>query len=485
VSVQHYEAAFEALRNGAFKAAVPLLEKAARETRYTYDVINHAYTLALYRANEKTRLADVSFQIGNSLLENDPASAMDYFQRGIMAGLDSPRLRQIGETFERWAAPRSSVQVSEPVERVGHVVGCLLPEHAPAQFVRILVSSMNRQGVQSTIFTTEWAESWFFNPAGTPQSQPMAIDAETHIASVDGDFVKRAEKIAGAIRASGIQVAFFHSSLAEQITARVAAMRPAPIQIHVNHGSEMAADLFDGFIHSFQSAMDRTQFSSHPAAWIPLASDIESRLQASRPVSRQGLGLERASTVSATFGDLQLVSGSGYLKVLAEILKRFPNHFHLFAGEGNVRAMRGLLHAEGVLPRVRFLGHVADVAQLMGAVDVYLAPFPHSNEHSILEAMGAGKPVVVMHPPAAPDSSFGAELVGFSELIASAEGNYIQIADRLLRNPAIRQKQGEALRNRFRAEFQVERIGERYVDFLKRLVRGQNDAARSRPAWNS
>ena len=191
----------------------------------------------------------------------------------------------------------------------------------------------------------------------------------------------------------------------------------------------------------------------------------------------------------ATLGDLRIDIEPGFhiLAVLRDqrYIYRPRGHVHLFAGEGNVRAMRGLLHAEGVLPRVRFLGHVADVAQLMDAVDVYLAPFPHSNEHSILEAMGAGKPVVVMHPPAAPDSSFGAELVGFSELIASAEGNYIQIADRLLRNPALRQKQGEALRNRFRAEFQVERIGERYVDFLKRLVRGQNDAARSRPAWNS
>jgi len=35
------------------------------------------------------------------------------------------------------------------------------------------------------------------------------------------------------IHASGIKVAFFHGSLTEQITARVAAMRPAPIQINV------------------------------------------------------------------------------------------------------------------------------------------------------------------------------------------------------------------------------------------------------------
>jgi glycosyltransferase involved in cell wall biosynthesis len=470
VNVQLYEAAFETLKNGEFKAAVPLLERAARETGYACDVINHAYTLALCRADEKPRLADVSCQVGDSLLQNDPASAMDYFQRAIWADLDPQRVRHIGEIFEAWAAPRSSVQVSEPVERVAHVVGCLLPEHAPARYVKMLAASMNRQGVQSTLFTTEWEASWFFNPAGASTSPPMEIEAEMHIASVEGDFIERAEKIAEAIRTSGIQVAFFHSSLREQITARVAAMRPAPIQINVNHGAEMDADLFDGFIHLFQNAVRRTRFLSHPAEWIPLGSDIESRQQGGEPVSRHSLGLESASTVSATFGNLRELSGSGYLKALAEILNRFPKHFHLFAGEVNVRAMRGVLHAAGVLPRVRFLGRVADVAPLLDTVDLYLAPFPHSGGYSILEAMGAGKPVVVMRFP--PDSIYnsGAELVALSELVAPGEADYVAMVDRLLRNPGLRQKHGEALRNRFQAEFRPDRLGERYVGFLRRLM---------------
>ena len=120
-------------------------------------------------------------------------------------------------------------------------------------------------------------------------------------------------------------------------------------------------------------------------------SDIESRMQMSKPITRQSLGIESATTISATLGNLNNVAGSGYLKALAEILKRFPQHFHLFAGAGNVKAIRPVLHSEGVLPRVRFLGHVADVAPLLDAVDLYLASFPPSEAHSILEAMGAGE----------------------------------------------------------------------------------------------
>jgi hypothetical protein len=464
-----YEEAFEALKSHDFKTAATLLERAASATGYTSDIINHAYTLALYRAGDMPRLADVSFRVASSLLQHDPASAMDYFQRAMFAGLDPQRVRRVGGIFEEWAEPSNDKRLDEPVDRVAHVVGCLLPGHAPAQYVKMLSASLKEQGIQSTIFTTEWAASWFFNPAGVSQSEEMGIQAATDIASVDGDFIQRAAGIAEAIRASGIKVAFFHASLTEQITARVAAMRPAAVQVNVNHRTEMDADLFDGFIHLFQSGVERTRFSSHIAEWIPQASDIVSRMQTSQPITRQSLGIESASTVSATLGNLYEVAESGYIKALTEVLKRFPRHFHLFAGDGNVKTIRSVLHSEGVLPRVRFLGHIADAAPLLDVVDVYLASFPHCGGHSILEAMGAGKPVVVLRFP--PDSHFnsGAELVGVRELIAPGEADYVEIADRLIRNPEMRKRQSEAMKDRFRAEFRTERLGERYVAFLQRL----------------
>jgi len=132
--------------------------------------------------------------------------------------------------------------------------------------------------------------------------------------------------------------------------------------------------------------------------------------------------------------------------------------------------VRSHLHSEGVLPRVRFLGHVRDVAPLLDIIDVYLASFPDSGGRSVLEAMGAGKPVVVLR--FAPDSHYnsGAEFVGLRELTAPREADYIEIADRLLRNPALRQRQGQAMLDRFRAEFRPERLGERYRAFLAPFI---------------
>lgn len=466
-----YEQAFEALRNGDFKTAAALLERAARETGYTSDIINHAYTLALYRAGEKERLADVSFRIAHSLLQDDPGSAMDYFQRALFAGLDAGRVRKIGEIFETWAAGTPSTGPEGPLTRVAHVVGCLLPGHAPTQYVKMLAASLGQQGIKSTIFTTEWAASWFFNPSGVRQSQPVEIEADVVVAAVEGDFHRRAAQVAEAIRNSGVQVAFYHASLSEQITARVAALGPSPIQINVNHGSEMDADIFDGFIHLFRNAMERTRFKPSPARWIPLASDIEDRLAGASPIGRRSMGLESAGTISATFGNLYKVSGSGYLKALAEILKRSSGNFHLFAGAGDVRAARSFLHAEGVLGQVRFLGHVPDVAPLLPTVDVYLASFPHSGGHSLLEAMGAGKPVVVLKFPSDSHYNSGAELVEIPQLVGRTEAEYVEIADSLIRNPALRATRAEEVKTRFGEEFRPVRLGERYVEFLD-VLRG-------------
>ena len=165
------------------------------------------------------------------------------------------------------------------------------------------------------------------------------------------------------------------------------------------------------------------------------------------------------------------MAGNGYLGALSEIMRRFPKHFHIFAGEGTVKPIRSHLHSRGVLPRVRFLGHLPDVAPLLGLIDVYLASFPQSNSQRILDAMGAGKPVVVLKSPPGSDCTCGAELVGVRELVARGEADYVAIADRLLRIPAFRAAQVQPMLDRFRMEFRPECLGQRFKQFIGK-VRG-------------
>ena len=450
-----YEKAFEALKEGDFKAASALLEKAAEETGFESDLINHAYTLALYRAGEKDQLAQAAFRIGESLVDTDPGSAMDYFQRAFLGspdGLNAAKMSRIAEIFALWTAPKdTSEQIAHPVRKVAHIVGSLAASHPTAAYVRMLALSLKQHGIESVVFTTEWSSSWFVNPAGESETQNLDPGCEVVIASVDGDFNERAQRIAASIRAYGRDVAFYHAGLREQITTRVATFRPAPIQVYAGRPGETAAAPFDVL-----------------AGALP-ASDIEERMQANPPSTRQGMGLESAASVSATFGNLQKVGGSGYLHALGEILQRFPKHFHLFAGSGDVKAIRAYLHAEGVLPRVRFLGAMSDVASVMGVVDIYLASFPHPGDTALLDAVGAGKPVVALrYPPGTPYNA-NAEMVGVPELLASREAEYSEIAMRLIRDREAREKAAAAVLARFQKEFHPSSLGPRYLRLVEEV----------------
>jgi predicted O-linked N-acetylglucosamine transferase (SPINDLY family) len=112
---------------------------------------------------------------------------------------------------------------------------------------------------------------------------------------------------------------------------------------------------------------------------------------------------------------------------------------------------------------------MGDVAPLLDVVDVYLASFPHSGGHSILEAMGAGKPVVVLGYSSDSHYNSGAELVGIPELIARNRPGYVEIADRLIRNPAERVALSNTIRERFRSQSGPDRLGSRYIQFLSEL----------------
>src|SRR5262249_1548549 len=127
------------------------------ETGFESDVINNAYTLALYRVGDKARLAEIASAIGELLWPHDPATAMDYFQRALTADLDRERARRIAELYEEFAAPfREQLRTNiEKVSRVAHIVGSLVPAHATTQYIRMLVAGLRKQGIESTIFTTE------------------------------------------------------------------------------------------------------------------------------------------------------------------------------------------------------------------------------------------------------------------------------------------------------------------------------------------
>jgi hypothetical protein len=467
----NHEQGLQALSDGDLKTAIPLLAKAVQDTAYSSDALNDAYTLALYRAGEKTRLAYAAIEIGDSLLERNPALAMDYFQRAFLGELDAACFRYIGEIYEGWAAPKPSTTSlnGKPIKTVAHVVGSLQTDHEPARQIALLIDSLHEQGVQSQVFTTEWSSSWFFNTSGPSAEAPVTV-SNGIVASTAGNFIERADRIASAIRASGVDAALYHADLNEQITARVAAFRPARLQVNVAYGIGMDADFFDGFIHLKKQGVAASHHSTEPRVWIPAPTGIAERVRACPSDMRHAMGLGAAETVSSTWCDLKQVSEPKYLYVVTGLLKAFPNHFHLFAGNGDVKGIRAAFHAEGVLPRVRFLGAVSDMASVMAVSDVYLCPFKKSEETPILEAMGAGKPCVATRSSSDPGQDLNAEILGIPEFIADSEMTYLQIAQGLLRDAETRKRGAGLIESRFESEFSPALLGRKYLEFLSRVV---------------
>ncbi len=452
----NYEAAFEALNNGDFVKAADLLEKLAESTGFDSDLVNHSLTLALYRSNNYARLADVSFKVGMMLISTDPASALDYFQRAVRAGLESSRVRQIGEIHEEWAAERRAAKLPSVVSRVGHVVTSMAAADSMSTYIRMLARELSTLGVESTVFTTEATSAWFVHPSGTAGTGES--ESEVLIASTEGDFKERARRIAATVHALDLPVVFFHGDLSDQIAACVAGIDTGAVHVNVAHERVMDADLFSGFVHLLQPSLEASRFKSHPAVCIPAAPDRV----ADPTSSRSAMGIDADSTVSLSFAG-PTRDQMGFVKVLVELLKRFPKHFHLFAGGSDVRAFRGLLHSEGVLTRVRFLGQTSDPAAVIGNADMGFAAFPNADSAGILDMMASGKPVLLMREPGT------VELLGNSELTPASTGAYIQIADSLIRNAGKRDQLGELLRNRFLQEFSPKRMAERYVAFLDQL----------------
>jgi hypothetical protein len=347
------------------------------------------------------------------------------------------------------------------------VIGSLQPDHEPARHLALLIESLRQQGVESQVFTTEWASSWFMNTNGI-HTQPSGMVPKATFASTEGNFIERAERVAAAIRASGVEAVFYHADLNEQITARVAAFRPTGLQVNVAYGIGMDADLFDGFIHLKRQGMAASHHSVEPRVWIPAPSDIAERVRACPAEMRHAMGLGTAETVSATLCNLEQVSDPKYLYVVTGLLKVFPNHFHLFAGSGDVKTIRSAFHGEGVLPRVRFLGAISDTASVMAVTDVYLCPFKKSEEMPLLEAMGAGRPCVATRD-SSDAAQNSAQILSIPELTADSEVAYLQIGQALLRDTEARKRASGLVESRFQSEFSPALLGRKYVDFLSTI----------------
>ena len=170
---------------------------------------------------------------------------------------------------------------------------------------------------------------------------------------------------------------------------------------------------------------------------------------ADRATARRSLGVGSDELIVAAVSRLVRTKGLQHLLEAApQVVRRAPDIRFVIAGSGPERGvLEAQARAAGVADHVRFLGHRDDVASLLPAFDVLVAPSLEDGlGYSALEAMAAGLPVIA------------SEVGGLVEVVASGEtGTLVPAGDAdalsaaivgLARDPARRADYGAAGRDR-------------------------------------
>lgn len=142
----------------------------------------------------------------------------------------------------------------------------------------------------------------------------------------------------------------------------------------------------------------------------------------------------------------------------------------LLAGDGELRpGMELLAHDLGIGRYVKFLGVRRDVPALMAAADVFLlSSLSEGLSVTLLEAMAAGLPIV------ATDVGGNGEAVehGVTGLLGPRQ-DPAQLAEHLVtlwNDPSLRQRMGEAGRQRQKARFTQEGMHARYLALYRQML---------------
>jgi glycosyltransferase involved in cell wall biosynthesis len=149
------------------------------------------------------------------------------------------------------------------------------------------------------------------------------------------------------------------------------------------------------------------------------------------------------------------------IEAVAALRERFPALHLALAGDGPRRThLERLAERSGIGDRVHFLGRRADIPELLACSDAGVLPsLTEGLPNSVLEYLAAGLPVVATRVGGVPEViEDGQE--GF--LVPPGNPGALAAAlSRLLQDPGLAQRMGDAGQRRAQAEFSFERLVER------------------------
>jgi glycosyltransferase involved in cell wall biosynthesis len=185
---------------------------------------------------------------------------------------------------------------------------------------------------------------------------------------------------------------------------------------------------------------------------------------------RAALGIPAGAPVIGTVARLEEQKGVSYfLRALPALAQRWPGLVVLIAGNGTLRqALEAEAAALGVTGYTRFLGFVPNAAEIMSLMDVVVIPSVWEPFGMVAaEAMSVGRAVVVSRVGGLPEVVEDGE----SGLLAppGEPAALAQAVDRLLADPALRDRLAAAGQQRVAARFTLEVMTEKMLALYQEL----------------
>ena len=158
------------------------------------------------------------------------------------------------------------------------------------------------------------------------------------------------------------------------------------------------------------------------------------------------------------------------IRAIARLRPRFPALRLLIVGHGNIEgALQNLARQEGIASETIFAGYRDDARRLLPGLDLFALPSVVEGEPvSVLEAMEAALPVVAAQAGGIP------ELVqdGVTGILAPPNDldGFCLALERLISDSALRQRLGNAGRERVRTLFSAQRMTEEFQQLYQAAI---------------
>lgn len=288
-------------------------------------------------------------------------------------------------------------------------------------------------------------------------------------------YFEAAEKSLQRLKEWNIDLAVFHGP--DEINELISCQTDVPVRVLFDHGTLPTHHCFDAVILSTEEAFERHREEYEKrgvkSTFLNYCIDVAMHWE-NRIYRLEELGLPPDSFVMTTISNhLAARLGAEMCHAIAMILQRCPKA--VYAPMGRLPNYEKLMHvfsSYGVANRIFPLQYRSNAAQCVRSMQLYLNEFPFGSGLAILQAMAAGCPVVSMYDlDGVQQARYGGVYFGTDRVIKSGKTeDYVDLACRLIEDPAFYQEWSSYALERYRQFSDVETYVRSFENIIKNFI---------------